>query len=211
MSSFAPEENKCVILKDKRKIHLNDEGGKETISIVCNGKTVFSFQNKEDYGGGSLWLSPSQSYLLFAYYSGQSEEGFTLFRITDKLEEVYKSYLIGEGASYFFSEDEKLLIQVLPNNCSTWDYDIEDLTEKDEDGNLFYDFGYINIFDIEKKAISEHLIRVYHSDYLHFFETEYNDRSLSPTMAGANVLKLSMPWGDETFNFPLKGKIIFRH
>jgi len=88
-----------------------------------------------------------------------------LFRITDKLEEVYKSYLIGEGASYCFSEDEKSLVQVLQNNCAPWDCDIEDLTEEDEDGNLFYDFGYINVFDIEKKAMSEHLIRVYHSDY----------------------------------------------
>jgi hypothetical protein len=208
------DEVKYLILKDKREIHLNvtGKGCIATISIISNGKTTFSFQDIKDYGGGSIFLSPSNLYLLLAYYSGQGEEYFILFKITEKLEIVYQSCcLYGEASSYCFSEDEKLLIQGLPNCCTFYDCNIEEFLEKDKDGNMFLDFGYINIFDIEKKAISEYKIGVYFSDDWHGRALEKYNPFMSPELINHNTLKILMPWGYETLNFPLRDDtIIFR-
>ena len=208
---FTEEEIKRVILKDKREIYLDDD--EFSLSVVINGKIQFSHSltyPTAGYGGGSLWLSPSHSYLLFTYYSGQSEEGFRLFRINDKIETIFElPYLMGETASYCFSEDEKLLIQVLLDNCTPWEFDLEDLSEKDENGNMYYNFGQINILDIVNKGISEHKIHIY-QDYWHCLKKEF-DRFISPELINADTLKISMPWGNETLNFPIKDTIIFGH
>ena len=72
-----------IILNDGRRIVLED---KEeiclTLSFLCGRRTDFSGSiSVSGYGGGSLWLSLSEKYLLFAYYSGESEEAYCLFRI----------------------------------------------------------------------------------------------------------------------------------
>ena len=205
------EENKSVVLKDKREVHFDDD--KFTLTIVSDGKKLFNLSlnyPEYGYGGGSIYLSPSDSYLLFAHYSGQSEESFTLFRITDKLEIVYESYLSGEAADYWFSEDEKLLIQGLPSFCGPMEYDDieENWAEKDENGDIFYAFGQINVLDIEKKKFSEHKIRVYFSDLWRALSEE-REPFLRPKMENANSVKISMPWGDEKLNFPLEDTISF--
>lgn len=210
------DEIKHIVLKDKREIHLNDEND-ISLSVIFGGKTEFSFPipyPQAGYGGGSLYISPSQLYLLFSYYSGQSEEAFTLFRFAEnRLNLVFESpYLYWEAASYCFSQNEKLLIQGLPNSC-TWDwkdYMEQGYAEEDEAGNQFFVFGYINILDIANKVLNEHLIRVYISeDSENFSEEKYNPFML-PIMKNDTELTITMPWGEETLIFPLEDVIIFR-
>ena len=72
-----------MILNDGRRIVLEDE---EEICLTLYscaeaGQTFIVPYPSAGYGGGSLWLSFSEKYLLFAYYSGESEEAYCLFRI----------------------------------------------------------------------------------------------------------------------------------
>ncbi|MDR0286956.1 MAG: hypothetical protein LBI03_04505 [Clostridiales bacterium] len=209
-------EIKCVILNDKIEIRLNDKDD-ISISFVSDGKVLSSLSisyPSAGYADGSLYLSPSKSYLLFSYYSGQSEEAFTLFKIIDyKLETVFElPYSAGEAASYNFSQDEKFLIQSLPVSCTLWDwkyYVDEGFAEKDKKGNLFFVYGYINILDIENKKLSRHEIRVYPSKNAeNFSEGNYNPFILLE-MINSNTLKISMPWGNEMLKLPLKDTLIF--
>ena len=211
-------EEKCVVLDQRKEIHLNDEGGAGiSLSIISGGNTLYSLPvsyPSAGYGGGSLYLSPSGSYLLFSYYSGQSEEAFSLYRIADdKLEIAFESpYEYGEAASYGFSEDESLLIQGLPVCCTLWDwkdYMEQGFAEEDEKGDVFFTFGYINILEIKKKELSSHLIRVYPSEDARDFDREVYDPLMSPKMISSDVLRISMPWGDEILGFPLKDTVCF--
>lgn len=207
------EDIKRIVLKDKKEFHLDDEDDRLLISIIYDGKALSEFPityPSNGYGGGTLYLSPSEKYLLFAYYSGQSEEAFTLFKISDRLESVYESdYMGGEAASYGFSKDEKVLIQGLPYMCSDWWQFWEDgQTEKDENGKLFFDFGYINILDVERKILSKHIIRIYPSDNWQPAAESYSP-FISPEMVNDNTLKISMPWGDEMLHLPLNDLIVF--
>ena len=206
-------EIKCVILNDNIEIRLNDKDD-IFISFVSGKKTLNSLPisyPSAGYADGSLYLSPDKSYLLFSYYSGQSEEAFTLFRIIDNnLKTIFASpYLGGEVADYAFSPDEKLLIQSLPSMCSEWwqpwlDNDVL----KDKDGKLFFDFGAINILDIEKQTIRKHILRIYPTDDWCPQEISYSP-FMSPKITNSDTLKISMPWGDETIDFPLKDIIVF--
>ena len=90
-----------IILNDGRRIVLED---KEEICLTLYscaeaGQTFLVPYPSAGYGGGSLWLSLSEKYLLFAYYSGESEEAYCLFRIEDGgLKLVYESgYRCGEA------------------------------------------------------------------------------------------------------------------
>ncbi len=58
----------------------------------------------EGYGGGILIVSPAEKYLVFSYFSGQSEEGFVLFDIADMCWNiVYEHmYSFSEGSNYFY-------------------------------------------------------------------------------------------------------------
>jgi len=161
---------------------------------------------RKGYAGGSLLLSQSNTYLLFAYYSGQGEEAFVLYKISDNLESVFEtSYVYGEAASYCFSKDEKFLIQGLPNICE-WDWKdyVEQgvFSEIDEDGKLFIDFGYLNILDISQKILNKHVIRAYPSENAENFSNGYNPYLL-PSMIDDFTLKISLPWGDEMLTLPL--------
>ena len=206
------QDIKCVVLADKREIHLKDEDD-ISISMISKGEALFHFPipyPSLGYDGGALYLSPSEKYLLFPYYSGQSEEAFTLFRISDTFELVYQSdYLGGEAASYSFSKDEKMLIQCLPYTCSEWwQYWEDEEPEKDEDGKLFFDFGNINLLDIEKQLLNKHIIRIYPAEDWQPEKEKYFP-FMSPKMINDNRLKISMPWGEETLDFPMKDLIIF--
>ncbi|MCL1912587.1 MAG: hypothetical protein FWG10_01570 [Eubacteriaceae bacterium] len=199
-----------INLKDSREIKLDEN--ELSISIFFAEKQLFCFPvpyPTAGYGGGSLYLSPSNLYLLFLYYSGQSEEAFILFSVNDKLDIIYKSgYLLGEGASYTFSKDEKLLVQGLPDICSSYEeYDIEDFIAKDKNGRSYITFGHVNIVDIEKKGMSSHVIHVYSKGDWCFLNKEFD--FMSPKMTSSNELSLSLPWGDEILVLPLAEKIIF--
>jgi len=210
-------EVKCVVLNDKTEILLNDEND-ISISFICDGKIINTLEIPYPlggYGGGSLYLSPSKSYLLFWHYSGQSEESFTLYKISDdKLEIVFEElYLNGEAANYDFSPNEEFLIQSLPISCTQWDwkYYVEecDFAEKDENNNLFFVFGYINILDIANKTLSQHQIRIYPSESAENFSKESYNPFIPLEMVDASTLKISMPWGEETLNLPLEDILVF--
>lgn len=89
-----------VTLADGSKIILQDEDD-ITLSLVSNDKikNIFRFPCPSGgYGGGSLLLSPSEKYVIFSYFSGESEEGFALFEIVDyQFKFLYDSdYLYGD-------------------------------------------------------------------------------------------------------------------
>jgi hypothetical protein len=211
------EDVKCVFLKDGREIRLEDEDD-ISISITSGGESVSVFlvpYPSYGYSGGSLLLSPSEEYLLFAWYSGQSEESFTLFRISDKLEVVFdEAYSVGyacdvEG-SYCFSKDERFLIQGITSGLHSTDDDWEDYVEHcsatDEDGKSFVEVGSINILDITQKVLCENVIRIYPSGGC--FPEKFNP-FLSPVLISESCLQITMPWGAETLELPLNGVIKF--
>jgi len=210
------KEIKCVILNDKTEICLIDHYD-ISISFISEGKTISNLPidyPSADYGGGSLYLSPTGSYLLFAYYSRLSQEAFILFKISDcNLLAVYEwPYSWGEAANYIFSQDEKLLIQSLPKDRTLWNwkwYVEQGCYQLDKDGVLFFVFGYINILDIENMVMSQHEIRIYPSEAAENF----SERSWNPfiplKLTDPNTLKISMPWGDETLVLPLMETLVF--
>ena len=150
-----------IILNDGRRIVLED---KEEICLTLYscadaGQTFLVPYPSAGYGGGNLWLSLSEKYLLFAYYSGESEEAYCLFRIEDGgLKLVYESgYRCGEGASYAFADNETFLVQALPASVGPW-YLEEACT--DADGRRYFAYGELNILDIQKGTMERHLLRV---------------------------------------------------
>lgn len=202
------EGQKRVVLNDKREILLNDEND-IVLSVVSNGETKYTFPvpyPSEGYGGGTLLLSLSEQYLIFTYYSGQSEEAFILFRIdSDVLKPIYESgYFYGEGASYIFSNSEKFLFQALRTG---WWYEEE--AETDKNGDPFYVFGEINVLDIMKKTLTKHSIHIYPSDSWKEEVTDEGSFQLTK-IVNTNILHVMMPWGEETLALPLKDSIVFK-
>jgi len=215
-----PDEVKKITLAGGREIHINEsvttlKHGFTTIdnvsvSMISNDVEVYRFPLNDEYSGGTLHLSPSGKYLLFAYYSGHSEELFVLFKIGDTLEVVCDTWNYGEAADYCFTEDETTLVQVLPNSCSLWGYwkdDLEDMGEQDENGVNFLEFGHINILNIAEKTTKKHQLRAYPSESAKNIAEDYNPLT-APVIIG-NVLNLSMPWGKEELSLPLDDVIAF--
>jgi hypothetical protein len=207
------EEKTFVMLKDSREIRLNDSGD-ISLSIISNRKTMFNLTVQYPdcgYGGGFLYLSPSNTYLIFTFYSGQGDESFILYRITETLEEIYRLCLCGEASSYGFSDDDKFLIQALPFACCEWWWLWEDEygeKEMDEQGRQYFDLGNVNVLDIENKDLSEHIIRIYPTDKWNPVREEYNP-FWRPQLIENKKLEVSLPWGTETLDFPLKDIIIY--
>lgn len=204
------EDVKFVVLKDDQKIVLNDEENDILLSIISDGETKYTFSvpwPSAGYGGGELFLSLSEQYLIFSYYSGQGDEAFMLFKIDNcSLELIYESgNLYGEGASYCFSNDEKFLLQTLRTG---WWYD-ESEAETDKDGNHFYEFGTIRVLDINKRTLNEHMIHVYPSSNWEEGITDNGPFEISK-MVNDNMVNITMPWGEETFTFPLEKIILLK-
>ncbi|MCX4317321.1 MAG: hypothetical protein OSJ52_11895, partial [Lachnospiraceae bacterium] len=67
-----------VTLADGSKIILPDENDISLSLISKDGtKDIVQFPyHSGGYGGGSLLLSSSERYVIFSYFSGESEEGF---------------------------------------------------------------------------------------------------------------------------------------
>lgn len=211
MDSF--EEIKIVNLKDGSQIQLRDD---DEISIekLTDGNVVSSVAIEfpsAGYAGGELHVSPCESYILFAFYSGQSEEAFTLLKNGETIEVVFESgYEFGEAASYSFSSDRRTLYQGLPCSCCDWwmPWDENDL-EEDPEGNKYFYFGAINIFDIQSRELTKCEIRIQPTTSWKPSEKQY-DPLLFKSLSINKELVVSWPWGEEVLNLPLANVLIYK-
>ncbi|MDR2870503.1 MAG: hypothetical protein LBV04_08640 [Deferribacteraceae bacterium] len=217
------DEVTAIVLTDGREIRVDADydtplsDASSPLSIVVNGEAAEIDVDVDRYGwgGGYIFLSPSEKYLVLAYYTGASSEIFSLFKIGDSLEQIFELYNDGEAGDYCFSPDEKQLIQVLPYSCSYWwgawdehhhlfKANHYDEMEKDKTGRLFFDFGLVNILDIDNKEVSKHTIRIYPPEnWQPPSEDDYYDPMTRPQIIG-DALHVHMPWGKEAFSLPLK-------
>lgn len=202
------KEGTCLTLSDGREIQLQDDSD-ILLSICSNHEAIYSFPfscPSGGYGGGTLLLSPSEQYLIFSFFSGESEEGFSLFRIEDsRLVLLFESgYRYGEGASYIFSDDETVLFQSLLGGFGPWYIEEAD---QDEEGVPYFEYGEINILDVKSKSLSRHKFHVYPSET---WEEEINGPSDISKITGGDTLHIATPWGEETLTLPLADTIVFK-
>ena len=211
MNAF--EEIKIVNLNDGSQIQLLDD---DEISIVklTDGNVVSSVALEfpsAGYAGGKLHVSPCESYILFAFYSGQSEEAFTLLKNGEAIEVVFESgYEFGEAASYCFSSDRRTLYQGLPRSCCDWwmPWDEDDL-EEDSEGNKYFYFGFINTFDIQRRELRKCEVRIQPARTWKPSEKLY-DPLLFKSLSFNKELIVCWPWGEELLNLPLAGVLIYK-
>lgn len=201
------EETKTVFLADGRRIVLDDDDDL-ILSLVSNNKTEDTCMVpylSGGYGGGSLQLSPSEKYLVFSYFSGESEEAFSLFEIENgRLNLLYDSgYLYGEDAHYSFVNDEKILVQTF--RTEFW---YKENAKTDENNDMYYEFGELNLFNLETHELIRHTIHVYPSD-----DWEEEETDVGPFMfSEINGCQFSVivPWGKVTFCEPLENILVVR-
>lgn len=201
------EEMKTVFLTDGRKIALDDDDD-IILSLVSNNKTEDKYKApypSGGYGGGSLQLSLSEKYLVFSCFSGESEEAFSLFEIEDKrLNLLYHSgYLHGEDARYSFVNDEKIMVQTFRTG-----FRYKENAKTDENKDLYYEFGELNLFNIETHELSRHTIHVYPSDDWKEEETDIGSFVFSEI--NGCQFSVIMPWGKVTFREPLENILVVR-
>lgn len=201
------EETKIVFLSDNRKVVLEDDDD-IILSFVSDDKAESRFEVPYPcggYGGGWLTLSPSKNYVVFSYFSGESEEGFCLFNIEDhQLKLVYDSgYLYGEEANYSFVNNERILVQTF--RTGAW---YQENAEADENGDLYYEFGELNLFYMETQELSRHTIHVYPSDD---WEEEVTDVGIFAfSDLNGSEFHVTVPWGKTTFYAPLESVLVIR-
>lgn len=213
MDSDSLDEIKIIKLKDGREIQLVDDDGLSIVLFVDSEieDSISLPYPSSGYAGGSIYSSPSESMVLFTFYSGQSEEAFTLLKLDKKLEILYESgYRFGEAASYCFTEDETKLIQTLRLSCTYWwppeDEDLLDM-EQDEHGEMYLILGYINVLELATKKLYEHEIRVKPTRGWKPNKKNYH-ALLSPQDLGQGKLSISCPWGTEILELPLPKIIV---
>lgn len=197
-----------VVLADGRKVVLEDDQD-ISLSLVINDDMQDTCQFPHlsgNYGGGSLLLSPSERYVVFSYFSGESEEGFALLEIEGKhLRLLYDSdYLYGEDANYSFINQEKGLVQTF--RTGAW---YEEEAEIDENGDSYYQFGELNLLDLETNQLDRHTIVVYPSEDWVEEETDVG-KFLFSHMEDGKSLCAEMPWGKEIFPYPLEETLVIR-
>ncbi len=197
-----------LVLSDGRTIILEDDA---EISISLLALNEIKDTNRFSaplggYGGGSLLLSPSENYLVFSYFSGESEEAFALFQIEkDHLKLLYDSqYLYGEDAHYFFTNQDRFLIQTF--RIGAW---YKEMAQTDENGDLYYEFGEMNFFDIRACRLDRHPVLVYPADNWIEEETDMGAFLVSDLIDGS-LLHVEMPWGNETFTYPLPDMLVIK-
>lgn len=204
-------ESKSILLNNGSDLHLQDEG-EISIVLMSNGEELskVSIPNPSSgYGGGSILVSPSQKYLVFSYYSGQSEEAFRLYSISSGLKEVFElDYQFGEAASFGFNKDESQLIMAFPYSCGEWWELYEDEPhEVDENGNSYFEFGEILALKISEKIITQHIIRLTIPENWEPPRNEYNP-CLYPSFNSNSEIVVSMPWGDIVLSRALENIVI---
>ena len=197
-----------VVLADGRKVVLEDDQD-ISLSLVINDDMQDKCQFPHlsgNYGGGSLLLSPSERYVVFSYFSGESEEGFALLEIEGKhLRLLYDSdYLYGEDANYSFINQEKGLVQTF--RTGAW---YEEEAQTDENGDSYYQSGELNLLDLETNQLDRHTIVVYPSEDWVEEETDVG-KFLFSHMEDGKSLCAEMPWGKEIFPYPLEETLVIR-
>ena len=196
-----------VTLADGSKIILPDENDISLSLISKDGtKDIVQFPyHSGGYGGGSLLLSSSERYVIFSYFSGESEEGFALFEIVDsQFKLLYDSnYLYGEDANYSFADNEKILIQTF--RTGSW---YKENAETDENGDMYYAFGELNLLNLATFSLNRHTILVYPSDDWKEEKTDVGKFLFADIADG--MLRVEMPWGSEIFPYPLQETLIIR-
>lgn len=196
-----------VTLADGRRIVLHDEDDISLCLVSNNGvEELLPFSHLSgNYGGGTLLLSPSQRYVIFSYFSGESEEGFALLEIANnRLKLLYDSdYLYGEDANYSFANDERTIIQTF--RTGAW---YQNEAEIDENGDMYYEFGELNLLSLETNNLNRHTILIYPSDDWKEEETDIGTFSFSGIADG--MLKVEMPWGIEAFEYPLQETLVVK-
>ena len=201
------EETKTVFLADGRKIILDDDDDL-ILSFVSNNKTADTYTvhyPSGGYGGGALQLSPSEKYLVFSYFSGESEEAFSLFGIENgRLKLLYDSgYLYGEDAHYSFVNDEKILVQTF--RTEFW---YKENAKTDENNDIYYEFGELNLFNLDTHELIRHTIHVYPSDNWEEEETDVGPFMFSEI--NGCQFSVIVPWGKVTFCEPLENILVVR-
>ena len=201
------EETKIVFLADGRKIILDDEDDL-ILSFVSSNKTEDTCTvpyPSGGYGGGALQLSPSEKYLVFSYFSGESEEAFSLLEIENgRLKLLYDSgYLYGEDAHYSFVNDEKILVQTF--RTEFW---YKENAKTDENNDIYYEFGELNLFNLETHELIRHTIHVYPSDDWEEEETDVGSFMFSEI--NGCQFSVIVPWGKVTFCEPLENVLVVR-
>ena len=197
----------CVTLADGSRIVLDDEDNVLLSLLSHNGvEDTLQFPHLSgNYGGGSLLLSPSQKYLIFSYFSGESEEGFALLEIANnRLKLLYDSdYLYGEDANYSFTNNETIIIQTF--RTGAW---YQDDASIDENGDMYYEFGELKLLNLETYDLDRHTILVYPFADWKEEETDAGTFLFSDITSG--MLRIEMPWGSESFPFPLQETLIVK-
>ena len=201
------EETKTVFLADGRKIILDDDDDL-ILSFVSSNKTENTCTvpyPSGGYGGGALQLSPSEKYLVFSYFSGESEGAFSLFGIENgRLKLLYDSgYLYGEDAHYSFVNDEKILVQTF--RTEFW---YKENAKTDENNDMYYEFGELNLFNLETHELIRHTIHVYPSDDWEEEETDVGSFMFSEI--NGCQFSVIVPWGKVTFCEPLENILVVR-
>lgn len=210
MNSYT--EQHTVTLKQGRALRLDEEPS--VISRLNADQVEASITlpcPSHGYAGGSIHTSPSEQYILFAYYSGQSEEAFSIFRNDENLTPIYESgYRSGECASYAFSPNEDRLVQVLPYYCAEWYYPwIENDTEEDDAGNCFFPFGELNLIDLPDPMFESHDVIIRPPTNWRPKERDY-DPETNPRFFDSKTLRVDWPWSQQDLTLPLKGDIVIR-
>ena len=201
------EETKIEFLADGRKVVLYDDDD-IILSLVSNNKTDDTFKipyPSGGYGGGELQLSPSEKYLVFSYFSGESEEAFSLFEIENgRLKLLYDSgYLYGEDARYSFVNDEKILVQTFRT-----EYWYKENAKIDENKDMYYEFGELNLINLETHELNRHTIHVYPSDDWEEEETDVGTFMFSEI--NGSQFSVIVPWGEVTFCEPMEDILVVR-
>lgn len=188
-----------MVLNDGRDIELVED---TDICILINGEKGYTMPYPmEGYGGGILIVSPAEKYLVFSYFSGQSEEGFVLFDIADMCWNiVYEHmYSFGEGSNYFFINDEKILVEA--KRTGWW---CEEDSEADVEGNSYYEFGELNFLDIDDGHFVTNKILVYPNDS---WQEGITDNGYIDDLEamGGNRFRIKLPWGTEEIEVSTSG------
>jgi hypothetical protein len=203
------EDVKSISLGEEERLELWDEN-EVFISLIKQGKTVSKITMpwpSKGYGGGSLLVSPSKKYLVFHYYSGQSEEAFKLYSIGNELVEIFDSgYQFGEAASFCFDHSENTLVMAYPFSCCEWWQPWEDGELcVDESDRKYIEFGKCHFLNIQKRSFTAHQLRVAINQETEIVMEDY-DPLLCPLLNGQ--LQLLMPWGKVNLDIPLKESIM---
>ncbi len=205
------QETKTIQLGNRKSIKLNEKN--LTIDLCSNDEILESLEldyPSAGYGGGSIHLSPSKSKVVFTYYSGQSEEAFSIFELNNQLKTIFESvYFFGEAASYCFNRDESLFVQVLPRTCTEWWLPWEDGDlEEDEDCGGYFEFCDINILNMSTHKLSHHTIRVKPASTWQP-PTDAEDPLLYPEFISESELSIRFPWGKTVLTLPFPKLITY--